>query len=694
MGSRSSPALARVNTGSADTISLCPNPTDGCCGAASCCAAPASPAKEVLRLAHSETSRILDELVALESAAADARKAMEATIAGLMTEGISPEERQILLRERKALRASRHPAPSTSTPAPADLPFILRDSSEKLTKTLEQIEVRRAEARAHFAIEQTRVKREIRGLFADGPFREALTWQNYEAIATALNPLLRTATDDGAHDAPAPLATHRLRRKQELLANYLQRYCVKADTIGFFGPVGWGELSESGDALSLQVGKHLLASRTVYFEFWAIDRLAVALSTRPALRPWIAPRRMPTIRVEADTLYLPDGTSKRITGATAKLLLACDGERAARDIAAQVVGERLPSFPTDTAVFAELAALEQQKLVLWAFEVPIGDPRPERMLRRLIARVGDQEARAAALAALDELEARRDGVGCSAGDPIALADSLRQASETFTGLTGAEATRNRGHTYAGRTILYEDCRRDIQLEIGAEVLAQLKEPLSLVLQSARWFTFTLKSRFEDLFATVYRQLRAESDSEGAVSYLRFWEHVEAHVPAVMAGRVSPLVQDVVAELQSRWARVLGIEPGQRRQNFTSNELRSRAGGVFAAPHSGLPFLRHHSPDVMIAATDVDAIRRGDFLLVLGELHAGANLVTRPVALEQCTHADELIRARTEDLPESEYFPIQKKNSNIRTTLATFKATDIHFETADARSWLPVVRCSQ
>src|SRR5215208_1637537 len=83
-----------------------------------------------------------------------------------------------------------------------------------------------------------------------------------------------------------------------MLASYLQRYCTKNDTIGFFGPVAWGRFSESPEPITTRPGEDLLAARRVYFEGWAIDALADLLTEDPAMRPWLAPRSSPLLRRE------------------------------------------------------------------------------------------------------------------------------------------------------------------------------------------------------------------------------------------------------------------------------------------------------------------------------------------------------------------------------------------------------------
>ncbi|MEE3922333.1 lantibiotic dehydratase [Micromonospora sp. BRA006-A] len=75
-------------------------------------------------------------------------------------------------------------------------------------------------------------------LAADPLLREAVTWQNPDMLI-ALDGLLRTD----------PQVRNARRRKRELsLLRYWQRYCGKAETIGFFGPVCWGTFDATGPA--------------------------------------------------------------------------------------------------------------------------------------------------------------------------------------------------------------------------------------------------------------------------------------------------------------------------------------------------------------------------------------------------------------------------------------------------------------
>jgi hypothetical protein len=99
----------------------------------------------------------------------------------------------------------------------------------------------------------------------DPRFREAVAWQSREA--------LRGAVDKLAAGGESPA---RRRRRAEVVAAYWQRYCAKNDTIGFFGPLGWGRFADDGDAIDVRAGT-LETRRIVHLETWAVEAVARAL---------------------------------------------------------------------------------------------------------------------------------------------------------------------------------------------------------------------------------------------------------------------------------------------------------------------------------------------------------------------------------------------------------------------------------
>jgi len=289
-----------------------------------------------------------------------------------------------------------------------------------------------AAARRVFEADQARLEATIRAIAADPRFREAVTWQNAAAVRTGLDPILRAAA--GVHNS-------KMRNHWRMVASYLQRYCVKADTIGFFGPSSWATFADAGAPIDVQPGPALVAERSVYFEGWAIDALARRLAETPGMRAHLPPRRRATVRCDAGTCWFEDGRTERLSAEAERVIALCDGDRTPHDLmrALDLTEERC------LALLGELAA---RGIVIWTLEVPVNLVYPERALRRTLAAlpaaVGEP-----ALAALAELEAARDGVQRAAGSAPALAEALAAADATFERVTGTAATRRAGQTYAG-----------------------------------------------------------------------------------------------------------------------------------------------------------------------------------------------------------------------------------------------------
>jgi hypothetical protein len=263
----------------------------------------------------------------------------------------------------------------------------------------------------------TQIVDAISKVASDRRFREALTWQNRSVLRTAVEPLSRR---------PEGRRSSRDRDHEALLASYLQRYCTKNDTIGFFGPVGWARLGPSG-SFAVEPGTRLVAARTVYFEQWAVDALADAIGRDEPLRRWMAPRRFGFVSIDGDVVNSPMGGRRAMPRAHAALLAACDGARSAAEIAAAMLDGHPDAFDSVDSVLTVLADLHDEKLVAWGIELPLRW-RPDERLRHELSRVGDEKVRADALRKVDELEASRRAVAEAAGDPDAL-DAALEALE-------------------------------------------------------------------------------------------------------------------------------------------------------------------------------------------------------------------------------------------------------------------------
>jgi len=617
------------------------------------------PAARVLRLTATAAAAAADELLAAETEAeqarADALEVLGQALDKLKSEQkweSKKQQRIWLLSQLRLVKAGKLLAKQKPAPSVESEPENVR-ALTTLRAALERVERARRNYDEKFQLGLTETSEIIRGLAEDERFREAVTWQNRHALHGSIDALLRM---------PATTRDAERRKREELVANYVQRYCVKNDTIGFFGPVGWARLNERAAGLRVQPGVELLAQRTVYFEGWCIDALIARLNRNRALRPWIAPRLLPFMHLESDVLHLPFKKPLRLPAQQAALLRACDGERTAREIAGELLRMSAANgLRNEAEVYPLLEACVAQGLIAWELGVPL-EEHPERRLRQLLERIEDDGLRSEALQQLDELTTALAAVARATGNAAELDQAIEQLEARFTRLTGQAATREPGKIYAARTLVYEDCRRDVEVEIGQHVLQELGPPLALLLQSARWLTYQLAAVMRRSFKEIYNRLASQSGNR-VVDGVSFWMQAQP----ILFGKNVRALDELSEQLQRRWANVLNLEPGQRQRDYRSEELREKVAAAFAAPHAGWPYARYHSPDVMIAAASAEAVQRGEYQFVLGEMHLALNTLSAGVQVAQHPAPEQLFHALETDLPETRLVSVPPKEWETLTT---------------------------
>jgi hypothetical protein len=616
------------------------------------------PAEQVLRLAAPGVAAAADRLLAREAELADLRRR---AIERCREEPVTDETRKHAINAIKALYAGKQPRAFRCSPS-------LETLLEAHRLALAAVAADHGALAASWTSGSVEVGRALRELAGQPAFREAVAWQNRKVLETALAPLARHDPSD---------ASAKARRHEQVVASYLQRYCVKNDVIGFFGPTCWIRLDGRDAPIEVAAGPSLIRKRTVYFEHWCIDALAARLSEDPALRPWLAPRRSPMVRVEGAILHAA-GKRSELPLEFAWLLAACDGETPARELAARACADPTLELDGESEALHLLEQLEQKRLVSWTLELPVSGPAPDQALRRALDRVGDPDLRQRVLAQLELLEEGRRTLARAAGDADALAAAQDRLEQQFEQSTGVTAVRDSGQMYAGRTLVYEECRRDLELTVGPLVRERMAPLLALLLTSARWYTFELARRWRDELGRIHARLRSET-GEGAVDFIPFYEQAAA-LFAPDQRKSTETVSSVRRELQARWQALLAWEPGERRVERSLAQLRAGGERAFAAPGPGWPGARFHSPDLMIGASSVAHLQRGDFFLVLGELHVGVNTPALPGDVREHEHPDELLRALDEDLPAPRVEPVlQREARGLRAIPHSLRPQDFELE---------------
>jgi hypothetical protein len=438
---------------------------------------------------------------------------------------------------------------------------------------------------------------------ADPLFREAVLWQNPAILGR-----LADTDDPAATGKRAMRQRNRRKARENTIARYWQRYCGKNDTIGFFGPVTWVTLDPDAPAVQVSCGAGLTRARETYYEFWALEAYTGQLAADPVVRPWLPAGLQPHLTVDGSRVLRPGQDPLPLSEAEAGLLARCDGRRPALAIAGSL---------GQAEALDLLAGLAARGVIWWGVDLP-QNPDAEHALRLALAAIPDGTARERALSGLRRLDTAREAVIAAAGDPDKLAAAMSALDAEFTSLTGDAPERRPGQMYAGRKLCYEETVRDVDVTFGGPVLAALAGPLgSVLLPAARWLSAALADAYSAAFRGLYRELLGAGET--GVPLDRFWFAAQP----LFSGDKLP-ADDVAAEFTRRWTRLLGLDqlaPGTRQVTRCSADLAAGAAELFAAARPGWASARIHSPDLAICAASTAALRRGEFEVVLGELHA-------------------------------------------------------------------------
>ncbi|MFE7497550.1 lantibiotic dehydratase [Streptomyces albidoflavus] len=466
-------------------------------------------------------------------------------------------------------------------------------------------------------------------------FREAVAWQNPKLLARYV---------DSFAAAPLPARLSKSDRKKAMrLTRYLQRYCTKNETIGFFGPVAWAQLTD-GPGLRFAPGGQLLRSRSVHFESWAIDAVGAALIRRFELRPWLAPRRNPSVAVEGDTAVAPQRSPVALDELSLALLSSADGTRAAVTLAEEAAWLGLVVPGAEDEVFDRLADLVKRRLLRWDLVLPLGS-WPERDLCARLDAVGDNQVRARARAEVDRLLAARDATHAAAGDADAVVGAIEELNAVFEDLTDVPSYRRPGEFAGGRTVVYEDAQRDVDVRLGGDLLAGIGDALDLVLRSARWLTHRVAEHCRVVADRCFDELRSRGDG-GPVRLSALTLLLGPH----LIGGKDLIAARAGAELQHAWWSILGpaCGDGTLSVRLTSAALRTQVRAAFDCPQPGWTAARYHSPDLMLVATDGSRVRADNSFFVLGELHTAVNTLENRVYATQHPDRESLARRAAND----------------------------------------------
>jgi len=459
-------------------------------------------------------------------------------------------------------------------------------------------------------------------------------------------------------------------RMERQLAGYLQRLCSKNETMSFFGPINYGRIepdAPTGIDLSWS-GPLLLTGRRTHLASWLIQGVAHRIAFDPGVAPWLVlrlkgfaepplpPRRQRLGELLVDKAVLTPWQLERALAIQAKQpskqrlgeLLVESGHCGGADVDAALAAQtridqtlarqgrsgdseetsllhRLMRTVDGTRNLTALAKalglpLEQllpvarsafeKKLVTHPLELPSASAQPLVELIERLSGIPGPAARAH-LAPLGELRRRMERYGAlDAAAKVRLNEETREFVQTVwqvrsplekperpiaeapeEGGVPLEQRKTQAHFYVDRLALREECRGDLRLvlrgERATELVQRLVRPLDLLGRAAE----STRQRARERVAALMGKRR-----------LPFWK-----VVAAFSQEAIPFDDSVSQSI----AKAIPDAKASR------HELGATALPA-AQPTLELPLIC--SVDLLIAARDVEAWGRGEYELIMGDIH--------------------------------------------------------------------------
>lgn len=441
-------------------------------------------------------------------------------------------------------------------------------------------------------------------------FVTALVWQNRGAW----------------RQITGPFCTSPSKRRQRLrsLALYWQRYCGKAETIGYFGPSAWLELGAGTDG-DFEHGPRLIRERRTFLEAWAAAAVGAAWTRDEQIRRWLPPYLRPDVAVDAERAQARSGSRRiRLAEDDLEVVLRSDGHNTVERIAGDLGLEA-------SAVEASVAKLVRRKVLNWDARIPT-TADAHRILESRVLPIADASVAAKCLRDLADIDGGLRAVS-DAGTPAALDAALIALSEDFERITSVKSQRAEAKSYAARSVCFEDAARDVTMTVGTAALAPHADALALIADASRWFTDRLAHYIvAEIDAIIDRAAR---DDLTSITLAEVWPRA---MTVFWGGGTG--VERARRELADRWSQTIDLDTNELASaavHRTAAELTTHAA---FSDLTGTAVDLPHSPDLQFVAENAHRFLAGDSTAILGEMHAALVSLDVPVFTWNLGEADD------------------------------------------------------
>lgn len=443
-----------------------------------------------------------------------------------------------------------------------------------------------AEAEARFIEEWSRSRARFKEIVERDDFQEAVFLSSPDMYENTLTSFVRSWRPDKQR--------HKERRAEHKLYLYLQRFCTKNETHSFFGPLDYGRFNVDGvSGIDVRQQDCRVTQCVAHLAHWAVATLSRVIAANPDVKRHLPVRINPVYSISAT------GIVERTDKTDSRIMLEGSALSMARQIDGCCTVAEAGARANLTDEDAEKAVARLIELGIASRDLEVGNDKADALsalCRSLETQLGQSATVTAWLVVLKQFEdlcARFAGSGLQQRRAV-----LSEMEALFQRLTGVKPRRHPGMLYGDRLLVYEECRGSLErMDVGSETtrswLDRLSGPLKLAALVGERVWLACQQRCLESFQALRR-------GRELVHLAEFLAHTMNLSDAAEAVIEHPL-QSLLADCG-----------GERVVRICSKDI----------PHVTVrPFCRYGLLDLLLAAEDIQALRRGDALLVIGGIHS-------------------------------------------------------------------------
>lgn len=472
----------------------------------------------------------------------------------------------------------------------AVLPIPLHTQIQHFCASMQELKENTAQAEQLFQQQYALGQQQLRTYIEDSLFQEALFLSNPDMYRNSILSLLQQ------RDLPL---NGSLERK---LWAYLQRFCGKNDTASFFGPLNYGQVvPEQEEPVRIVRSKGKYQRREAFLSFWVVNRLAKLMSTEPEIKRYLCPRLHPQCFWHETTVYsVAHDRHIHLNRVQQAILHHANGSTTIQEIADHI-------HLSVTEVASMIEKMVAAKILICHIEVPSTIFRPlTALMQRTLDLPDTWPQKQHWLALLQQFEhLRQDFTQAALPERqkiLALIDTL------YLSTTHEPPRRNAGGTYADRTPIYEECLGTLEtFQMSEAFFTTLLQRLAAVLDLSAGYGTLLGKHYQAVGRDLFSEL---SPDHLPIPYIRFIQEMQKKQRSTPAFPMNEELED----FRAAFTQLVQQRSDGSRACLTATDIQQLLARITQIPHC------HISPDIMLAASNEENLRQGNYQVVLGESH--------------------------------------------------------------------------